>query len=407
MRWLADRGPCAAVVAGCGLLGLAAAPNAGAAEWYLESDLNQYLGYENNIGLESSGGDQVSGFNSTSSIGVVAGGRTPVADVSLSSLFNFTAYPTQSELNSNDQYITLSGKRQGERWTAALTGQYIRDTTRTSDLEDTGGLILANKRREFYSIGPSFSYLVAPTHQVNLGAFYNYNHYDTKEIPDSANLGGQVGWTHDLTTRTQALATVYAAKINSNDNEQGNDNSRYYTLLLGASHKFSENLQGTLAVGPNFADTDVVQTQDGARRSDSQFHTGYSFDATLTYALEELIQLQGDVFRALVASSSTGSLTENTGVRLAASYRLLPHLSVELPFAYVHREQVGEGREIDQDQSRDYLSAEPTLLWQLTADWDFRLGYGIQWQMTDEGNGVGNSVFGFLTYRLPRLAMSR
>ncbi|MFO1152664.1 MAG: transporter [Rhodospirillales bacterium] len=392
------------------MAGLLLATDVRAAEWYLESELDQLLSYEDNIGLEDSGGEQVSGFSSTSSIGLTAGARTPVDDLSLTSLFNFTVFPTQSDLDSNDQYFTLKASHRGERWRAGLTGQYFRDTTRTSDVEDTGSFILANKRREFYSIGPDFSYRLLPTHEVSLSAYYNYNHYDTKEIPDSASMGVQAGWAHDLTERSQIFTNAYGSKINSNDTEEGNDNSRYYTLLIGVKHKFSENLQASLAAGPSFSETDIVETQeDGARHSESGFHTGYSFNAGLTYALEELIALEGDVFRALVASSSNGSLNEDTGVRVAASYQFHPDLFLDVPLTYVHRDTVG-GQQLggnEDTESRDYAAIEPTVRWRIAPDWEFRLGYGLQWEATDEGNGFGNSVFALLSYRLPRLAMSR
>jgi hypothetical protein len=390
-------------------MGLLAAADARAAEWYLESELGQLFSYEENIGLDEDDteGGQVSGFNSTSSIGLTAGGRTPVLDISLASLFNFTLFPTQSELNSNDQYITLTGTRQGERWTAALTGQFIRDTTRSSDVEDSGNFILANKRREFYSIGPELSYKLTSTHQVSFSAYYNYNHYDTREIPDSANIGGQAGWAHNLSPRTQATANVYASKINSNDTVEGNDNSKYYTLLVGANHQFLPNLKAGLAVGPNIAQTDVVETQDGTRRSESEVTPGYSFAADVTYALEERLSFLGNFSRALTQSTTTGTLNEDTRVGIAASYQLFPNLFFDLPLTYVHREPVGDEAEDEEDEARDYAAVEPTLRWRLAPDWDFRLGYGFQWQQRDDSSGFGNAVFAFLTYRLPRLAMSR
>ncbi len=410
MRWARGGRARTTLAVGCGLIGVLAASAARAAEWYLESELGQLFSYEENIGLEEGNaeGGQVSGFSSTSSIGLTAGGRTPIIDLSLASLFNFTVFPTQSELNSNDQYITLTGTRRGERWTAALQGQYIRDTTRSSDVEDTGQFILANKRREFYSISPIFSYKVTPTDEASFSTYYNYNHYDTREIPDSANLGGQLGWSHDFSPRTQGTANVYASKINSNDTDRGNDNSRYYTLLVGARHKFSENLEASLAAGPSLAQTDVRETQSAGRRTESDSTLGYAFVADVSYAVEERLRFLGNVSRALAQSSANGTLNEDTSVGIAASYQFFPNVFFELPLTYLHRERVGGEVEGEGDfDTRDYAAAEPTLRWRVTPEWDFRLGYGFQWQSTDGNDGYGNAVFAFLTYRLPRLAMSR
>ena len=102
-----------------------------------------------------------------------------------------------------------------------------------------------------------------------------------------------------------------------------------------------------------------------------------------------------------------GTLNEDTRVGIAASYQLFPNVFFDLPLTYLHREQVGGELEDEDEETRDYAAAEPTLRWRLAPDWDFRLGYGFQWQQRDDSSGFGNAVFAFLTYRLPRLAMSR
>lgn len=399
----------AAVASGCGLIMCAASTEAWAAEWYLENQLGQLLRYEENIGLEGGGtGEQESGLASTSSIGITAGGRTPTLDVQLASLFNFTYFPYNSDLNSNDQYFTLSGKRTGERWTAALTGQYIRDTTRTSDVEQSGEFILANKRRDFFSISPTLKYSATAIDSISFSPYYYYNHYNTDEIPDSSNLGVQVAWDHDLSQRTQIMNSVSASKLNSNDNVQGNDNSRYYELLIGANHKFSENLLGSLSAGPTLAETDRVENGVGGRQSQGGTTLGYGFAANLTYSFEERLSFKGDVRRTLAPSTTAATLNEDTSVRIAANYQLFANLFVEMPVSYLHRELIGDDAQATGTSgTRDYAAVEPTLRWRIGPDWDFRIGYGLQWQKTEDGNGFGNAGFAFLTYRLPRLAMSR
>jgi hypothetical protein len=393
----------------CGVLMTACAiPNIQAAEWNIESELGQWFGYDENIGLQDSGQEKVSGLQSTSSIDLTTAAHTPTTDLSLQSLFNFTQYPDNSDLNSNDQYFTLLGARRGERWDALLAGQYIHDTTRTTDAEDTGDFILQNKRRQFFSAAPEFNYRLTQTDTVNLSSAYAYNHYDTKTLPDSSTLTFGLGWAHDLSNRTAMTVNASGSRLNSNDSEEGNDNSHYYAMLFGVRHKFSENLQGNFSAGPTVAQTDRVETGNGTRRHVKEVTPGYGVSAGLQYAIEERLNFQGDFSRALTPSTTSGTLTEATSVRIAADYQVFQNLFVELPLVYIHRDDVGNSsNQSEGNLSRDYASVEPALRWRVSRDCDLRFGYGLQWQRNDSGDAFGNSVFTFLTYRLPALSMSR
>lgn len=203
MRAVRDRRSASAGAAACLAAALSACPDARAAEWYQESELGQIFGYDDNIGLEGggdSGSGKTSGVQSTSSIQLNSGVRTPAAELSLTSLFTFNVFPGNSGLDSNDQYFTLRGEKIGQLWSAGIAARYVRDTSRTNDVTETGNFILQNKRRNFVNVAPSLEYGVTHLDQLSLTPFYSYSHYGTNLLPDVTTYGLAAGWAHDLSS---------------------------------------------------------------------------------------------------------------------------------------------------------------------------------------------------------------
>jgi hypothetical protein len=409
VRAVRDWRSASAGAAACLAAALAACPDARAAEWYQEGEFGQIFSYDDNIGLEGWGGEsgsgKTSGVQSTSSIQLNSGVRTPATELSLTSLFTFNAFPGNSELDSNDQYFALQGKKIGERWSAGLAARYVRDTSRTSDVTETGNFILQNKRRNFVSIAPSLGYGVTHLDQFNLTPFYNYSHYGTDIFPDVTTYGVAAGWAHDLNQRTKLTTTASAARASSRT-----EDSTYYAVLFGATHEFSESLKGSLAVGPSVANTGSGSGgSTNERSSGSGTVAGYAIDAKLSYAFQKRLTFEGAVGRGLTPSTSTGELNEDTTLTIRSSYELYPRVFLETPIFYLHRDQVGSGsgQTTIGTQSRDYASIEPTVRWRIYRDWDLSVGYSFQWQSIDGGDAFGNAVFASLTYDLPRVTMSR
>ncbi|QNT70153.1 surface lipoprotein assembly modifier [Defluviicoccus vanus] len=236
MRAARDRVVATVGAAACLAAALSASPDARAAEWFQESELGQLFSYDSNIGLSDggSGSKRISGTQSTSSIDLNSGVRAPAAKLSLNSLFTFNLFPGNSELDSNDQYFTLQGEKIRERWNAGLAARYVRDTSRTSDVTETGNFILQNKRRNFVSVAPSLGYGVTHLDQLSLTPFYSYSHYGTDLLPDVTTYGVAAGWAHDLNPRIKLTTTASATRASSRT-----EDSTYYTVLFGATHEFS------------------------------------------------------------------------------------------------------------------------------------------------------------------------
>lgn len=378
--------------------------------------------YDDNVSLQSGQGNRGSGsgnsgtdsqrasYGSVSSAALTTGARTPTIETALTSLVTATRYFQDSSLDSDDLFLTLGGTRTGQRWTTGLVGQFIYDTTRSSDVEDTGEFINKNARREFYSIAPKVSHALTPRDRLTFATIYSYTHYDVEDLNDFSNVNAQFGWTHDLTERTNILANTSISKINRNGD--GNDNSQYYNLLFGASHQYTKDLKINFSAGPSFVQNDSVRTGGGERQTERSFVVNYAFDGGLTYKLEERLDFKAIAGRAVTASGTTGAVNEDTRVTVAASYKLFPTMFLDTPLTYLHRDQVGGENDDESDTdstpvTRDFVSFEPTLRWVFDPDWDLRVGYRVRWQSNGNENAVGNAALVSINYRLPRFTMSR
>ncbi len=92
-------------------------------------------------------GSSVADTSFESSIQAIAGARTPNLNILLDTRFNFTVFVNEDQLNSNDQFITLGSDYQYGRSRWGVQGDFVNDTTRTSDIDNTGLFILDNMRR--------------------------------------------------------------------------------------------------------------------------------------------------------------------------------------------------------------------------------------------------------------------
>ena len=403
------RGLAASPVVIAGSLGLAVAVMSGsvdAAEWYLNSRARQDLSYDDNIGLRSAEDEKIAAFGETTSVGAKVGGRSPSLDIGLDALFNFTRFPSESGLNSNDQYITFTPAYTGERLTAEVDAQYIRDTTRTSDIEDSGLFILQNRRREVRRLAPRLVYQLSPVDEASVEGDISDTYYPSGDIRNFEQWGGAGTWTRTLSERTQALASVSGFKVNSNDS--GSQNTTYYAAQVGVGHVFTQKLRARFSAGPTLARVNFVFASGGFRFTNTETTLGYGFDGTVDYQYDERLSLQGRVYRTVRPSSTTGVVLEETGFRASGRYGLLQHVSLDLAALYLLRENVGQSV---RGGRRDFVSAEPAVLWRLAEDWDVRLGYRFRWQRLDDVDGApdasSHSVLASLTYRLPPLFMSR
>lgn len=380
------------------------ATGARAAEWYARSGLSQAVEYDDNIGLTADKRQRTSAFSETTTLDLNLGGRSPTMQIDLGSKFNFTRFPTEDQLDSNDQFLTLSTAYTGQRATLRLSGRYVRDTTRTSDLDGTGLFILQNTRRQLWGVTPEFAYKLTPRDEVRVSGGYTDVSYPSGNIRDYSQISTRLGWTRALTPRTQLLADASVLRVNSNSS--GSQNSYIFGLLAGARHIFTPQLEATLVAGPSLARTDFVANLDGTRSDERRTALGYILDSDLTYTVKERLSAKAGVSRTVTPGTTTGTVEEATSFRVSASYTLRPSVFADAAILYLLQEDIGQAQ---RSSRRDYVAIEPGLRWRFLEDWELALKYRFEYQAFDQSgtDARSNAVMMSVAYRLPPWTMSR
>ena len=379
-----------------------------AAEWYAQGDLSQEFSFDDNFRFSARSDDAESRWSTKSTANVNVGASTPNLQVRLNSVFDYTYFPQESSLNSADQRFNLDTTYQLERATLGLGASFVRDTTRTSDEEDTGLFIEENKRRELYRVGPNWTYQLSPLDSVNMYGDYVSVTRSTKDLDSYSQYSGGFGWTRQLTARTQIQARFSGFHFNTG--ARGDRKTSLIGFEIGGTHDFSERWQASFFAGPRYTWLDgTVRFTNSLnmreRISDNDDDVGYLLDANVRYQAGERTSLVANASRDVSPSTTTGIIRQTTAFGLFFNHQLLEKVAVDLSGRYSIQETLAG----PSDLRRDYASVSPGVRWRLTEDLTLRCSYRFRWQKFDESGETANSnaVFATLTYQLPRLSASR
>lgn len=392
-----------AAVAFCVAAGV---PNARAAEWYVDTGVRQDVEYDDNIGLSLTSDQVVSDTSFESSIVANAGVNTPNLNIRLDSLFNFSVFVNQDQLNSNDQYITLGTDYTYGRSVWGVQGDFVHDTSRTSDVDATGLFILDNKSRFVYRAGPTWSYQLSPRDTLDTSATYTTVNYPSGDLRDYDQVSGSVGYAHVLTPRTQVISALDAYYYDSN--KFGSLDSQFVGLLLGGSHVLSKTLRLSALVGPRVVRQESRSST--ASSSESSTDVGYIADASITYEPTERTFFEGQYTRTTEPNTTTGALLNKDEFRLYGRYNLLEKVAIDLTARYFMQDSPTN---VSEDRSRQYVSFQPGVRWRLLKELSLNCFYRFRWQKYDQlksengTQGDSNSVYARLSYDLPTLSTSR
>ncbi len=384
-----------------------AAPNARAAEWYISTGISQDVEYDDNIGLSLTQDSVVSDTSFESAIQATAGARTPNLNLYLDALFNFTVFATEDQLNSNDQYITLGADYQYGRSRWGVQGDFVNDTSRTSDVDDgTGLFILDNIRRNVFRAGPSWSYELGPRDTLDTSATYSKVNYPSGKLRDYEEFSGSVGYTHVLTPRTQLISALDGYYYDSN--KFGSLDGQFVGLLLGASHALTETVSISALAGPRVVRQQIRGPNDSS--SDNSTDASYIADARISYQPSERTFFEGQYTRTTVPNTSTGALQNIDQFRLYGRYNLLEKVAIDLSARYSLQDSPTNESE---DQTRQFIFFQPGVSWRLLEDLSLNCYFQFRWQKYDQlqsedgTQGASNAVFATLSYDLPTLSSSR
>jgi hypothetical protein len=274
----------------------------------------------------------------------------------------------------------------------SLNGAFTRQTTRTSEDEDTGR-DFSDAVRLSGSGGLSGSYQL--TELVSLGAQTGgvYTTYDTSDFDDFFNVSAGPFVTVQLSQKDSVqFATRYTRfeRLSGLDRE-----SDAYSGDVTYTHILTEQVRVSVRGGANHVRTDLEELNGSTVVSRTENNSGFEGGVTVSYT-EERGQLNATFDKGLVPSGE-GRLQDRNSVRLNASYRATPIVTADLTATFIDQTSAD-----DDGTDRTFFSVEPGLVWRFLPDWDFRVAYKFRTQDRDtDGRAYSNGARASVTWRMP------
>ena len=244
---------CRAAVRGVAATVLAAiGAEAGAAQLYVQPSVYMREEMDDNATLEVDSEQSLVG--STAGVDMKLGARDELWHIDLDAGVYTNKYDREA-FDYDGQHVKLIGSYANEMDQFDLSSSLMRDSTRESEVLDTGNLGTAAMRREMADFAGSWRHFVSPRQLVEVAPSATKTRYDPGAgLNDYDQKMLSLGWIFLLSERSRLTGSMYQEKIeylvdHGATSETGG-------LQLKIDHEFSETQKIGAYVGRATTDTD-------------------------------------------------------------------------------------------------------------------------------------------------------
>lgn len=375
-----------------------------AAEWKMDSTINQALSYDDNFRMAQSPEGSII-YQLTPTLNFAR--KTELWDIKSNASYGVQSYTNKNAQNQNPQRYELSSQYRTERSNLDLSANYSITPSRNTATQDSGNFA-SNASAESQSFSPSYSYKITERDSLISSASYTKTTYSTTDFRDNENQSINLGWQRQWTERINYSISPFYAVFKSGQG-QSKVNSDSYGVNLSAGYLLSEQWQLNGTIGGRVTDTTTeTEVIPGLIITDQNTSQGWLASLNAKYKGERLASSFG-LNRSLVPSGQ-GQLTEQTGINLDLSYQLSERLSSTLSASYQQTDSVSNDNNENNGLSRTNISLSPGLNWKLTQDWNLSASYQHRKQERKNPNTIvadSNVYMLTLNYNWPGLSISR
>lgn len=378
-----------------------------AKEWHVDGDVDSQVEYNDNIFLSDAPHDDVYGLIVSPSIR--AGVKEKHWSTDLEARVRSNNY-NQHELDTNDQYLDLSGQYSASRSILGLDANYNLDSNLNSTSSDFG-VFGRRINRKYQSLSPRYIFLITERSSI----LFQYSYTDVKYI-EAEDTGftpyvtnSLIGkYTYGLSEITKLNLSLQAVDYESEDMLTS------YELLMsriGVEHELSEIWQTDFTIGVSrrnttnrntvtydFFGNQIVQTTE----IDSS-DRGLVLDAGITRLLENG-KIEARISRD-DTTNSFGGLNQVDRFKLNYGDKVSKTMRYLFSTRYEDIEAVSTGA---RNTDRQILFFESILYYSLAENWDMSASYRyIQRKFrsdTSDKAPHSNRIYLGLTYNFPSLS---
>lgn len=368
---------------------------ADAAEWSGQAGLSVAGEYDDNPRLLNQDEEGAVGVIVTPSVAIRSqlprttfelGGSLPF------NKFEGTGSDGGEDLTSFDQHANASVTTETRLTSFGLNGTFDRQTTRLSEVEDSGDLA-DDATRLSYGGGARVSQQITRRDFLDLFGNAQDVSFDTDRLSDFRSYGGGAGYRHLLTKQDQiGFSSDYSRFDPGSDEDTQSD-------IVGARaiwiHESSPTLSLDLSAGGQFI---WSEQGDGDRNTDLGFTV--SGDVNWTPSPKDDLRL---TFERSSVPSGTGTL--QTRNRASAGYvrKLTRSVGLSLDIDFIMQEALDDQRGDD----RIFVQAKPRIFWAPFQNWELSASYRFRRQEFTGSNetAYSNAVFVTISYSSPYIGL--
>ena len=345
--------------------------------------------HDDNVRLTEQDTQSISGASIAP--GLKLGYRTADVTATLDTRLNFATYD-ESAYDSNDQRLQFDVNKTTPRNEFGLQAGMNRDSTRTSELEDTGRVSDEATRHEDYWFSPRWLTYIGKRDALQFGASAHDVSYDSRSYIDYTTGQGDITWLHILTPRTTLKLQAYFNRYEADNLLSTETDST--GLMAGGDYEVSKNLKLSGLVGISNVESNYDVPQGFPFVVNDSSDDVWVADTTLEYTQPRwklALNLASQTF-----PSGDGYVQKRDYGRLSYSFRITDMATLRLAALYGQNESVDDRANVN----RDYADGEAGLDWRINRSWYLtaRYRYRFQDHETSPGDADSNAVFFGIRY---------
>ena len=302
--------------------------------------------------------------------------------------FRSMKYSSESNLDSNDQFLEISYQKENALSYFSLEADYARDSSLTSELGRTGR-IQVNKRREKYEVEPSFIFELSPTLFGQL--MFNFSHVSYRDAENTGLVDYDYGVVSaaiikNFSERDTLSFSLFSSLVKFDQTENETKNSG---LQLDYTRELSESTQLDLGLGGRYSEYEresgahsVVSDDDSGYLFNIGFETQFEYN-TFTMKLDRKIQPSG-----------IGNLEQSDALYAGLRHRFTRFWSFNLNGRFRNTKRIEDGRD---DTDYKYLTSSVSLTRVIGREWFITSSYRYARQKINRDDEYGDSNALYLT----------
>jgi len=330
-----------------------------AAEWYTQSDMSLKSVYDDNKRLTALPHDRVVGslLNINGKLGI----QTEKTELDLIPSARFSRYSGDDDLDSNDYFLDLKSLLATEWLIWGLNGKYMRDTSLTSELEETG-LVQTRKKREKVDINPSLLYEISEWTKLKVAIDLTQVEYK------NAVLTGLIDYDFKTLNMTIIRETGDASELNVSVNASRfeasdiNNESDHIGLTTTYKQSLTTSMDSEILIGIRKSDFNSNQNSD---EKGILFKLGINKEYERTNWNTELSRT--------INPGGSGSVIQKDRFSVNATRFMTDKLRALLNLSLLKNKELENSATTNIDRKYKQISAQ--LHWRFADDWSIRGGY--------------------------------